>query len=302
MNINYRFRSEPVILDAAEREKAPGQFVTLSGGVTHYACAGPPRKTLTVLVHGFSVPYFIWDPTFEGLASAGLHVLRYDLFGRGYSDRPDVVYNQACFDRQLAELLDTLEIQQPVNLVGLSMGGAVAVGFADRHPDRVKRLVLIDPAGMPLKQSPLMKVFLLPLWGEFLFDRFAEKFIVASLAKDFYSPELLEKIESRYRVQMQYSGFRRALLSTLRAGPLQSMAAAYRRVGQHPCPVLLIWGKQDRTVPFEISRQVRSALPHAEFHAIEGAGHIPHFEQPERINPLLIRFLTAQQTAKAHSG
>jgi pimeloyl-ACP methyl ester carboxylesterase len=288
----YRFRGETKVLDDTERASAPGQFVALTDGVTHYEVAGPVNQMMTVLVHGFSVPYFIWDPTFTGLASARLRVLRYDLFGRGYSDRPDTVYNQACFDRQLVDLLDALAVDKPINLIGLSMGGAVAVGFADNHPERVSRLALIDPAGMPMKQSPLMGIMRIPGMGEWLFDNFAEKLLVARLAKDFYTRDKVQEFEARYRVQMQYIGFKRALISTLRNGPMQSMAEAYAHVGQHPRPALLIWGKEDRTVPFDLSQKVREALPNAAFYAVDNAGHIPHYEHPELINPLLIKFLT----------
>ena len=288
----YRFRGETEVLDDKARAKAPGQFAALRDGCTHYEIAGPPDPVITVLVHGFSVPNYIWDPTFTGLVSAGLRVLRYDLMGRGYSDRPDLVYNLACYDRQLFDLLNALNIDKPIHLVGLSMGGAVAVGFADRHPERIRKLVLIDPAGMPMKQSPVMNLIRIPYLGEWLFDTFAEKLLVSSLAKDFHTLDKVQELEARYREQMQYRGFKRALISTLRYGPLTTMAEAYARVGEHPRPLLLIWGKEDRTVPFEVSDRVRAALPNAEFHAIDGAGHIPHYEQPDLINPLLIKFLT----------
>jgi pimeloyl-ACP methyl ester carboxylesterase len=137
---DFRFRGEMRVIDEIVRASAPGQFVRLTGGFTHYELAGPDDGLLVVLVHGFSVPCFIWDPTFAGLVDAGFRVLRYDLFGRGYSDRPEVIYNQALFDRQLCELLDALGFTTPVNLVGLSMGGAIVVGFAAQHPERVRAL------------------------------------------------------------------------------------------------------------------------------------------------------------------
>ena len=289
---DFRFRGETVVLDDIAREAAPGKFVALTEGITHYEIDGPPSQTVTVLVPGFSVPYFIWDPTFRGLVSAGLRVLRYDLFGRGYSDRPDIAYNQDCFEQQLVDLLNTLDIEKPINLIGLSMGGAIAVGFADKHPERVRKLVLINPAGMPMKQSPLMNLMHIRGLGEWLFDTFAEKLIVASLAKDNYTRSKVPELQAKYREQMQYCGFKRALISTLRNGPLHTMTENYERVGRHPRPVLLIWGKEDRTVPFAFSFKVRSALPNAEFHAIGGTGHIPHYEQPALINSLLIQFLT----------
>ncbi|MFN2109617.1 MAG: alpha/beta fold hydrolase [Anaerolineae bacterium] len=289
-NPNFRFRGETQILDENTRTSAPGQFVELMNGFTHYELAGPPDKNVVVLIHGFSVPYFIWDPTFAGLVEAGFRVLRYDLFGRGYSDRPDVTYDFTLFDRQLLELLDILDFTGPVNLAGLSMGGAIAVGFTAQHPERVRKLALIDPAGMPMKAAPGTKLVRVPWLGEWIFDRFAERLIVAGLAKDFYVRDKLDAFEARYRVQMQYRGFKRALLSTLRHGPITTMADAYQEVGRQTCPVLLIWGRNDKTVPFPISEKVRAAIPRAEFHPIDDTGHIPHYEKPEVVNPLLTTF------------
>ena len=62
---------------------------------------GSPDGIPVVLIHGFSVPYFIWDPTFRALAEGGMNPVRYDLYGRGYSDRPKAKYNVGLFVEQL---------------------------------------------------------------------------------------------------------------------------------------------------------------------------------------------------------
>jgi len=289
----YRFRSEPRILDDAARAAAPGQFVQLPDGRTHYELAGPPGAQTVVLVHGFSVPYYIWDPTFAGLAGAGFRVLRYDLFGRGFSDRPDANYNGDLYDRQLAGLLDALDIRVPVDVAGLSMGGPIVAHFTDRHPERVRRLMLIDPAGFPPKQPLAASLIRAPLLGEWLMDRFGELVLVKGLNKDLKDPTRFPGYQDRYRALMPYAGFKRALLSTLRSGFLSRAADAYRRVGQQGKPVLLIWGREDRVIPFATSEKVIAAIPHAEFHAIADAGHVPHLERPDVVNPILIEFLQA---------
>lgn len=288
---SYRFRSEPLALDDAARASAPGQFARLSDGWTHYELAGPPDAQAVVLIHGFSVPYYIWDPTFAALAEAGFRALRYDLYGRGFSDRPDAEYNADLYDRQLRELLDALDIRAPADVVGLSMGGPIAIHFAGRHPERVRRIVLVDPAGFPLKQPLAAGLIRISPLGEWLMDRFGEQILVKSLVKDMKYPERFPDYTERYRAQTRYAGFRRALLSTMRSGMLTSAAEAYRRVGEQGKPVLLLWGREDHTVPFSLSEQVRAAIPHAEFHAIDEAGHVPHLERPEVVNPILVEFL-----------
>ncbi|MGC9522085.1 MAG: alpha/beta fold hydrolase [Anaerolineae bacterium] len=283
-------------LDAAARRGAPGGFVTLSEGKTHFELGGPqtgPRLAgAIVLIHGFSVPFFVWDPTFEALLNAGFRVLRYDLYGRGYSDRPRGRYDLTRFDRQLTELIAVLGVETPVDLVGLSMGGAIAIGITDRHPELVRGLVLIDPAGFPMPTLSPMWPLRIPLVGELLMATVGRWLLATGLKKHVRRPEQLPELAKKYRVQMRYRGFLRALLSTMRHGPLQNMADAYARVGRQQRDVLLIWGREDRTVPFELSETVRTVLPRARFHAIAGSGHAPHLERPDLVNRLLVNYLS----------
>src|SRR5271168_5083920 len=72
----------------AVRRKATGSFVHLSDGLTHYELAGTESGRTVVLIHRFSAPYYLWDHTFDPVVKAGFRVLRYDLYGRGFSDRP----------------------------------------------------------------------------------------------------------------------------------------------------------------------------------------------------------------------
>lgn len=288
---NYRFRSETRALDAEARRSASGQFVAGSDGLIQYELAGPAEGQPVVLVPGFSIPYYLWDPTFKALAEAGFRVLRYNLYGRGYSDRPEVVYDRALFERQLLSLISALNLPAPVDLVGVSMGGAIVVGFADHYPDQVRRLGLIDSAGLPMPNSFAQHIAKAPLIGEWLMDLWGNRILVDDIPDDFYRPAGFPEYQAQYPPQMQYAGFRRAVLSTLRHGPLEAMTEAYRHVGQSGRPVCLFWGRHDRTLPFATSERVRALLPQAEFHAVEEAGHVPHYEHPEIVNPLLIEFL-----------
>jgi len=90
---------------------------------------------------------------------------------------------------------------------------------------------------------------------------------------------------------MQFSGFKRAILSTMRNGMLASFYDYYQRVGRLKKRTLLFWGRNDNTVPFEHSRDILAAIPHTEFHIIENCGHIPHYEKPQVVNPILLEFL-----------
>ena len=278
-------------LNETSRAIAPGSFVQLSDGYTHYELGGPDNGQPVVLVHGFSVPYFIWEPTFAFLATSGFHVLRYDLFGRGFSDRPYLRYDIDLFCKQLRELLDTLGFDQ-VNLIGLSMGGPITSTFTTSYPARVCKLVLLDPAGARDVGLPgLIKVVTLPGIGELAFSLLGNEIMTKGIASDLYGPDLVAEFQEKYRVQMQYKGFKRALLSTMRNGMLRSFSTTYQCLGSQKTPVALFWGREDKTVPFEHSLEILAAVPQTQFHIIENCGHIPHYEKSEEVNPLLLDFL-----------
>ena len=109
----FPYFGESLELDEKARASIRGEFVLLEDGYTHYELGGPQNGSPVVLLHGFSVPYFIWDPTFDFLTHKGYRVLRYDLFGRGFSDRPKTRYTLDLFCKQLRGILDRLEIGQP---------------------------------------------------------------------------------------------------------------------------------------------------------------------------------------------
>lgn len=118
----FRFRGETKELNEVTRAEAPGDFIELPHGRTHYELSKSNEKQPVILIQGFSIPYYIWDPTFQALSDTGLNVLRYDLFGRGYSDRPRVEYSLDLFVDQLFHLVRELGLGVPLDLVGLSMG------------------------------------------------------------------------------------------------------------------------------------------------------------------------------------
>src|SRR5512133_3196950 len=138
----FSFRDETRELNELARQEAGGSFIQLSDGFTHYELSNPAAEHTVVLAHGFSAPYFIYNPTFEFLTQAGFRVLRYNLFGRGFSDRPDTHYSLDLFVRQLSDLLAALRCTRPVSLVGLSTGGPITATFTARFPERVDKLVL----------------------------------------------------------------------------------------------------------------------------------------------------------------
>lgn len=277
---------------ARRRERYPDEsFVELSDGVTRYRTAGPPDGPKVVLVHGLTSPCFIWEGQFDVLAGAGFRVLQYDLYGRGLSDRPAVDYDASLFRRQLEELLDRLDFGVPVHLVGLSMGGAVSALYTVHRPDRVDRLALMAPGGLRERRSWALKLLTAPGVGECLFWLLARRILMqTSIPRMTSRSDRIEELRAVYREQLRYGGYVRALLSTLRRGPLFGLRDTFRRAGEDRA-VLAMWGDEDRIVPPVHAERLREVIPHLELEVIADAGHTVNFDRPAPVNDRLIRFL-----------
>jgi pimeloyl-ACP methyl ester carboxylesterase len=284
---------ESITLDARARTGVEGQWLTLRDGVTHYQLSGPDSGARVLLVHGFSVPAYIWDSTEVALVAAGFRVARYDQFGRGWSDRPNVAYDNALYQRQMEDLLDSLGWNAPVHIVGLSMGGLISASFVGDHPLRARSLTLVDPAAGPAGVVPWY--LSMPWLGERLFRALALPGMADGQLTDFVEPARWPDWPDKYRPQMAYQGFGRALLRTLIAGQGVSRDSVFGRVGAAGTPTLLVWGKEDRTVSIEHATSVRAAIPQAQYHAIDSAGHLPHMERPGVVHPVLIEFLRSTE-------
>jgi pimeloyl-ACP methyl ester carboxylesterase len=280
--------AEHLPLDASARQQAPGQFVRLSHGMVNYQVAGPADGQPVVLVHGFSVPQYVFDRTREALAGAGFRVVSFDLYGRGWSDRPDVRYDRDLFAGELQELMDALHIPK-ADLVGLSMGGAVVGRFAAQHPERVRKLVLVAP----LTQPHDISVMAWPGVGEYLFRSWFLPSLANSQTEDFPQPERFADWPARFAPQMRYDGFGRAILSTIRNVVPLSSVPDFEAVGRSGLPVQLVWGERDVTVPYAYHADVQRAIPQAQFVSLPGVGHLSVVEAPAAVHPKLVEFLRA---------
>ncbi|PWI46634.1 hypothetical protein CEE45_15815 [Candidatus Heimdallarchaeota archaeon B3_Heim] len=271
------------------RNTLPGSFIQTSNGYVHYQLKGDGE--LVVLVHGMTTPLFVWDPLFETLSNNGFRVLRYDLFGRGYSDRFPGKNDVDLYNKQLYELLTTLRlVDQKITLVGLSLGGAICANFAIRHSELIKRICLIDPVH-PSKLPRAMKLLRVPGLNILLRKFVGHKMLFASLSDNFYNYEDFPNFKDNFSEQLQFMGYSKAVISTMVHYDLKNLDRIYRAIGKLKVPICLFWGEQDTVVPYEANEKLRTAIPDIIFHSIKEAGHLSHYEKPEIVNPLLLAFL-----------
>ncbi|WP_026758590.1 alpha/beta fold hydrolase [Sediminimonas qiaohouensis] len=261
-------------VEAVRRAGAPGQIAHLPQGDTHYNWAGPQDGPVAVCVHGLTTPSQAWIGVADGLAEMGYRVLSYDLYGRGYSDRPGGIQDRAHFLRQLDDLLSNQGVGDDITLLGYSMGGAIASAFAATEPGRLRHLILVAPAGMGHDLGPMARITRdVPGLGDWLFRvAFARGHRNATEAER-HAPATPSDIVDIQQAELGRRGFVPAILASLRGMLKGNSEAEHRRIAAAGIPVLAIWGREDTVIPLSARDVLAAWNPQARHAIIDGAGH-----------------------------
>ena len=219
-------------------------------------------------------------------------MLRYDHFGRGYSDRPRLDYDRALYQKQLGDLLAALDIEGPVNLVGVSFGGAIAATFAEAHPERMAKLVLIAPVVDYAEGKALFGLAKVPILSEWYARVFSVRATVARANGFFQESGADPSYAKRFDEQTRFKGYEQALLSMSRTNALTSYRDTYAALDDQP--TLLLWGSDDAEIPRAHMELLRDTIGNVSLVEIEGAGHGVTIQRKETVNRRLIDFLTSQ--------
>jgi len=263
----------------------------LAGGVrTNVLMAGEGDPV--VLVHGSGpgvTAYANWRLTIPALAER-MRVIAPDMLGFGFTERldPPMVCDTDRWVRHLVDLLDALDLPT-VSLVGNSFGGGIALRLAARHPDRVKRLVLMGSVGVPFDITRGLDA----VWGyQPSFSYMRSLLDIFAYSRELVSDELAEV---RYRASIE-PGFQEAF-SALFPPPRQrwvdEMATPADEIRRITHETLVVHGRDDQVIPLQNSLQLLQLLPHAQLHVFGRCGHWTQIEWAQQFNRLVGDFLTA---------
>jgi len=213
------------------RTHGPGESVFLSYGKTHYYLQGPKNGEVVLFLHGYSIPTEIYlDIGIDQYyINAGFRFLTLDFYGRGYSDAPDTRYTPSLLVGQIAELLYVLGINEPVNVIGLSMGGGVASYFTMVYPNQVKKLILLSSIGYNIKVPKIaMQMVQIPWIGEMVYKNIGKTVLYKSFPSEWVDPvknEDYEKCFNRVKKHVEENeGLVRTLFLTLKFFPLNNIS------------------------------------------------------------------------------
>lgn len=271
---------------AASSEEAEELVVDVGGVATHCLIAGPAGAQRVIFIHGLGGSYETWSLNLPAFAGQ-FRICALDLVGAGSSDKPAMDYRIHSLADFLARFLDALDGDwQHVSLVGHSLGGAIALAFASRYPERVERLVLVDSAGLGLEIN-----------GEVLDLVRAEptvEGIRTELTHFFAHQGLVQQalVEQLYQQRLQ-PGAREALLATTEAafgGNRQHVDLRETLAALHS-KALVVWGNEDSVIPVAHAQNA-SRTPGSEVEVFDACGHCPHIERAEAFNELATSFLS----------
>lgn len=259
----------------ARRADAPGRLARLSQGATHFRWHGADRDgPVAVCVHGLTTPGFVWDGLAEELAAHGWRVLSFDLFGRGYSDRPPGPQTRDFFLEQLEEIIRHEGLKDDITLIGYSMGGTIATCYAAKNMHMLRRLVLIAPAGIEHAPDGFTRACVaMPGPGDWLF-RLAfpsrhRKAAEALQRNEGVAPELARRQAAEAKIR----GFVPAVLSSLRGMLSETLETEHRALAAARVPVLAIWGTADRAIPIAAMGRLTAWNRDARQVQVNGASH-----------------------------
>lgn len=256
------------------RASAPGNFTELSGGQTHYQWFGPPRGPVAVCIHGLTTPSFVWGGLVRHLTEMGFRVLTYDLFGRGYSDRPRGPQDPAFFVRQLHDLLRKLDVSEEVTLFGYSMGGVIAAAYGAKYPHQLRRVVLIAPAGMTLSLGRIAGLAAQwPILGDWAYHMGYPLQLRRGIRAEAGLPQSIERLAEMQLQELSYRGFVPAVISSIRHSLRKPIPAIHKQLAGSGVPVSAIWGRDDTVIPISSLGVLAQWNRQAHQDVIEGAGH-----------------------------
>ena len=282
-------------------KRQPLQHVTIHGHEVGYRRAGASNGETVLLLHGLAGSSKTWDAVIEPLAER-FDVLAPDLLGHGESAKPRGDYSLGAFASGLRDMLAVLDIDS-VTVVGHSFGGGVAMQLAYQYPHLIDRLVLVGSGGLGREVSPLLRMLALP-GAEYLLPIGIPGFVVdrANDVGRFLGRRNIrsERLGEMWRAYASLAGAenRQAFVKTMR-GVIepggQTVNATDRLYLAARVPMMLVWGDQDGVIPVQHAYDAHDLIENSRLEILEGLGHFPHVEDPEKFVEALLDFLTTTE-------
>lgn len=261
--------------------------------------SGPVDGPLVVLLHGLASDSDTFDRVLLPLGERGLRAVALDLPGHGHSGPSPAGYALSDFSAALLALVDDLDAG-PVTLVGHSLGGAIAMTFAQDHPDRVAGLVLVSAGGLGREVHLALRAAAVPFS-----DRVFGAVMTPALQRVYRHPRVRRRLRltpdnvanlRRARRALGHADGRRVFFAALRAviepgGQRGSFLETEGLSLSEQVPTMVLWSERDPVIPVSHARAVQDRLPGSRVVLFPGGGHEPHRRHVEGVADAIAEFV-----------
>lgn len=275
--------------------------VTIHGHDVGFRMEGDGPAIL--LIHGIAGSSKAWRDIMPTLAQR-YTVIAPDLIGHGQSAKPVGDYSLGAYASGMRDLLRVIDVPH-ATVVGQSFGGGVAMQLAYQHPEYCERLVLVDSGGLGREVSWLLRFMTLP-GSEYLMPVLFPAVIRErgnDISRTLHSRGIrMARIGEMWRsyASLTESANRQSFIRTIRSvidPGGQTVNAMDRLYLAQDIPTLIVWGDCDTIIPVSHAYSAHEAITGSRLEIIEGSGHFPHVEAPDRFLAVLEDFLDSTTPA-----
>ncbi len=259
--------------------------------VTTYVRQGTEQPSL-LLLHGFDSSLLEFRRLLP-LLSAQFRTWAVDLLGFGFTERPNAIAISPKVIREHLYGFWQQMIQEPVVLVGASMGGAAALDLTLRYPEMVKQLVLIDSAGY--RRGPFLGRFLPHQFGKLVTEGFLRRPQVRqSISERAYFDPGWASVDAQCcaALHLDCPNWANALIAFTRSGGYGSFR---QQLAQIQVPTLILWGRNDQILGTKDAQPMQQAIVNSRLCWIDECGHVPHLEKADPVSRQIQQFIRSAE-------
>ena len=268
------------------------KFIEIDGMQVHYKDEG--KGFPIVLIHGTASSLHTWDAWTNNLIKTN-RVIRMDLPAFGLTG-PNATadYSIKSYTNFLHQFLEKIKVDK-FHLAGNSLGGNIAWNYAAEHPQKVKKLILVDASGLPTNkpQPAIFKMAKTPVLSS-LFLYVTPKFFIKKNMEEVYADnsKISDALITRYHKMALRVGNRQAFIDRAKIDFKMGSKANLEKLKSIKNPTLLIWGAKDTWIPLDNGKRMDSVLPNSKLVVLENSGHVPMEESPAESLSILNAFLS----------
>lgn len=240
-----------------------------------------------LLLHGFDSSLLEYRRLFPLLA-ANNETIAVDLLGFGFTERlPELTISPQAISTHLYSFWQTL-INQPIILVGASMGGAAAIYFTLNYPEIVTKLILIDPAGAT--GGPPLGKYLFPPLGYLATSFLRSPKVRQKISENAYFDKNFASLDAQIcaALHLETKDWDKGLISFTKSGGYRPFGKKLAEIKQ---PSLILWGEYDKILGTADAVKLEKGLPNSELIWIKNSGHVPHLERPQIVAEHILEFI-----------